>query len=504
MTSLRASIFVLPEPSRHRPASDLWAEMGAAVASECGDMYVLGSRWQDRVCRTAEVVVSPDRVMLRYRTIEARIRRQSGKPTLLDLSVGNLFSMASPQRPEPVHIVNDVRYAQWARHAAQVSLKDHVRLVGEFVGDLQDAGWVLEQAELTPLTIAPPQVCNGAGMRALPTEKFHQLVRRPAVWPAGGLGIAIVAPEGGRNDKAAEQIAQAMEALFGRSAPWAPRIFRATEPTAEAVTLMLLEDRSDLADLHDLRLTLRNAESHGHGFKLAKASSLSKPYPAQNIAYDLFLIAGGRPWMPVEPQPALCSLDAGHDKDRARSRWVKVETSQRHGIVSVQAIDTELAEHIPAAVLPRLWPTDAHAVLCRDGRMSQERASIEARAASEQRPLIEAKKSPKAMLWRESEAGLAPATFGDAVIDEHGDVLLQTVRQNVRDYVHPVRLTTQGGDTIDLATAFLHQQAVPSISLFHMPRLPGALYFADLVSKLSSDGWPKAIGRGFKVPEIVP
>jgi hypothetical protein len=504
MSSLKASIFVLPEPGRRMPASDLWAEMAAEVVAEFAEDYILGSRGRDRVCITREAVSSPDRAVIRYRTIEARIRRRAGEPTLLDLSVGNLFSLVSSSNPEPVHVVNDPRYAQWARHAGQVPLGDHVRLIQQFAGDLQDAGWGLEQARLAPLQIPAPQVRNGNGARALPTEKFHQLVRRPAAWPTAGMDIAIVAPGGGRTDRAAAQITQAMEALFGRSTPWAPRILAATEPNAGAVSLMLLDDHSDLADLHDLRQTLRGAEAQGYGFKLAKLGSLSKPYPAQNIAYDLFLIAGGRPWMPVEPQPAFTSLDAGHDSDRARSRWVKVETNASHGVTNVQAFDTELAEHVPSRLLAQLWPMDAQAVLCRDGRLSRERAAFESRAAAERRPMIEAKKSPKAILWRESEDGASPALFGDAVLDEHGELLLQTVRQNIGDYVHPVRLAIQGGDAVGLATAFLHQQAVPPLSLFHMSRLPGALYFADLVSKLTSDGWPKAVGRGFKVPEIIP
>ena len=129
---------------------------------------------------------------------------------------------------------------------------------------------------------------------------------------------------------------------------------------------------------------------------------------------------------------------------------------------------------------------------------------METLAASEARATLEVKKSPNAILWRESEAGLAPAVFGDAMIDNHGDILLQTVSQNVKDYVHPIRLTTPAEDAIGLATAFLHQQVMPQLSLFNRSRLPGALYFGDLVSKRTGDGWPKAIGRGFHIPEIVP
>ena len=88
--------------------------------------------------------------------------------------------------------------------------------------------------------------------------------------------------------------------------------------------------------------------------------------------------------------------------------------------------------------------------------------------------------------------------------DDHGEVLVQTVPQNVRDTIHPVRLSTGFARPEELAAVFLHQQAMPGLSLFHMSRLPGTLYFADLVSKLTADGWPKVIGRGFNLPAIVP
>jgi hypothetical protein len=151
-----------------------------------------------------------------------------------------------------------------------------------------------------------------------------------------------------------------------------------------------------------------------------------------------------------------------------------------------------------------MWPSEPDAIICRDGRLSQERAKFEERAAVDRRPLIEAKKSPKAILWHSSESGVYAAEFGDAVIDVHDEVLLQTVPQNVNDYIHPVRLALQGGDAIDLSTIFLHQHAIPGLSLFRMSRLPGALYFADLVSKLTAEGWPKVVGRGFNIPRVVP
>lgn len=504
MHELKASIFVLPEPSRRQPASDLWAAMAHDLQAEQPERYAASVDWRYRVCMSDERIVSPDKAVLRYRTIEAAIRRSQGRPTLLDLSVGNLFSAANSSKPSPIHIVHDPRYAQWARRAAQVALVEHVRLIKRFIEDLLDAGWAVQPACLSPMQLAPPQVRNGERTCPLPTEKFYQLVKRPAVWPTGGVDFVVVTAGGGSAARAVAELTRAFEALFGVGTRWSPKISSAREPAVGATNLVLLGEDLDLTTRPEVRDMLRTAEAAGARFKLAIPSSLASAYPAQNIVYDMFLIAGGRPWVPVERQPPFCSVDAGHHKEDGRSRWTRVETNADQLITSVKCVDTPLAEHIPPAVLSQLWPSDPQALLCRDGKLSQERAATESRANVEKRSLIEAKKSPRAVLWHETETGLTPAKFGDALVDEHGDILLQTVRQDPADYIHPMRLTCQGIDLAEAATVFLHQQAVPPLSLFRQSRLPGALYFADLVSKRTADGWPKAIGRGFNVPQIVP
>jgi hypothetical protein len=504
MDTLRASTFILPEPSRMMHARALWAEMANDVAHQSNDRYEFVGTWGYRVCLKTEAFSSPDRMLVRYRTMEASLRRRSGRPTLLDLSVGNLFSNATASPPEPLHVVNEVRYAQWARHAGQVSLADHVRLVRQFTADVMDAGWRLENAALRPIKIPPPAIRNGRGVQYLPTEKFYLLAQYPAKMADTGLAFTVVWPESSKAAWAAAQLEASLDRMLRVSRPQVPRVLQARRMSAETMNLVLLDDQEDLADLPNLREELRAAEAAGIRFKLAKMGSLSKAYPAQNIAYDMFQIAGGRHWMPAEPQPAFCSMDAGHDKAGNKSRWVKVETDGQQAIRKVSVFDTCLAEHLPAALVDVMWPSEPTAIACRDGRFSQERSVMEARAAMECRPLIEAKKSPRAILWHASGNGELPAQFGDAVIDDHDEVLLQTVPQDPRDYIHPVRLALQGEDAIQLTTAFLHQHAIPGLSLFRMSRLPGALYFADLVSKLTTDGWPKAVGRGFNIPQVIP
>jgi hypothetical protein len=500
---LDANVFALPEPSRAIAERQLWAQLANDADGVFADKYAYRETWGFRICVKAEATPSPDRQVIRYRTIEGGIRRKPGRQTLLDLAVSNLFADAATSGPEPLRVVNDPKYAVWARQVGQISLVDHIRLVQQFVADLMDAGWQLGKAALTPFKINSPKVRNGQGARSLPTDKFSQLARDPARSMDADRALAVVWPDASQANWAAGKLADALTALL-RSGSGESQVRVLREVSPSAVNLVLLDDREDLTDLTALREELRTSEATGIRYKLAKLGSMSKPYPAQNIAFDMFQLAGGRFWVPDEAQPEFCCMDAGHDMAGNRTRWVKVEAGSDQTITSVRVFDTRLAEHVPADLVDDMWPSVPTAIACRDGRLSQERATMEARAKKEGRPLIECKKSPKAVLWRTSGSGEIPADFGDAVIDEHDEILLQTMHQNPRDYVHPVRLALHGGDAIDLSTAFLHQHAMPSLSLFRMSRLPGALYFADLVSKLTSDGWPKVVGRGFGIPSVIP
>jgi len=502
--TLCASIFTLPETNRNRSARALWAELVDDVSGAFSDQYICSAAWGFRICLKEERAFTPDRLLVRYRTIEASIRRCAGKATLLDLTVGNMFSLASASLPERLHVVNDAKYAHWARQVGRIPLQDHVRLVRKFTSDLMDAGWQLESAILRSVKISPPTVRNGQGVQTMPAGKFHLLARNPVQRIESGLDFAVVWPETDKARWARDKMVDALDRLLNSKGAQKPGVRMLRRMSRDSVNLVLLDDKQDLMKLPHLREELRVAEAAGVRFKLAKLGSLSKPYPAQNIAYDMFQIAGGRFWKPAESQPAFCSMDAGHDKVGNRSRWVKVETDEQQVIRAVKIIDTPLAEHLPAGIISRMWPSMPTAILCRDGRLAQERANVEARAAAESRPLIEAKKSPKAILWHSSTTGINPAGLGDAVIDEHDEVLIQTVPQDVADYIRPMRLSLQGGDAILLSTAFLHQHAMSGLSLYQMSRLPGALYYADLVSKMSADGWPKAIGRGFNIPAVVP
>jgi hypothetical protein len=504
MAEVCASIFGLIEPSRRMPANELWAEIARDVVEEANDSYLYREDWKYRVVVREKPSISPDKKLARYRTIEASIRRRPGKATLLDLSVGNWFCEAASEPAKRLHIAGESRHSVWARHAGRIPLIEHVRLVEQFVEHVMDAGWMLERPEVTPFRVPPPMVRNLHGKCLLPTRGFGQLAKYPAVDVPPDTRIVVVATSKSLARRAATSLEEAFARCFPGSLMRGATVACSCTMVPTAVNLVLLEDREDLGENQKLRDILRQAETNGSRFKLAKVSSLSKSYPRQNIAYNLFQIAGGRPWEPAALQPAFCSMDAGHNAELRKSRWVKVESDQHQRIVDVRAILTPIAEHVPSECVDSLWPSLEDGIVCRDGRLSQERNVMEKRAADEDRPLVEVKKSPRALLWRLDGEKILPAEYGDAVLDEHGDVLLQTMPQDVFDYVHPVRLSTACGRAEEMSVAFLHQYAIPGPSLFHTSRLPGTLYFADLISKMTSDGWPKAIGRGYRISGLIP
>jgi len=504
VVELCASIYDFIEPVNRVPATVRWNELADDASCRYTDKYCFQSTWGYQICLLRETNASPDRAVVRYRTIRAEIRRKSGGSTLLDLSVANIFSNASSLVPEPIQIVDHPAYAKWARNAGQISLAEHMRLIEAFVSDLICAGWRLQPAALTSVRIDPPEVRSGRNrIVQLPSAGFSSLHKDPVRMPDSGLDFGVVWPEAATASQARDRLTEARIGLLGPAATSFPRIKMFRRIQSHAINLVLLEDDKDLNEMPELRDTLRTAEEAGVRFKLAKIGTMGKTYPALNVAYDMFLLGGGKPWLPTREQTDFYAFDAGHDAIKRQSRWVRVQTDAELNITNVMLRDTTLGEHMSDPLLNDLWPQTA-GIVCRDGRTSQEKIRLEARADEENRTVIESKKSPKAILWRKTARGISPAEFCDAVTDSHGDFLVQTCAQNAADYLHPVRLTIRGDQPLLAVASFLHQQALPGLSRSHLARLPGALYFADLVSKLTGDGWTKGIGRGFQVPQIVP
>lgn len=270
--------------------------------------------------------------------------------------------------------------------------------------------------------------------------------------------------------------------------------------------LVLIPDRVDLSARPDLLDRLRDWETAGCHFKLMRTTSLHNKFSVQNICFDLAGIAGAMHWHAARDVRPAVAFDAGHDTGARRSRWACAEVDGQLQVRNLRAVDSGLAEHIPDPVAEQFWPQQSDAMVLRDGRLARERVTFMRRAKDDGRWLLEVKKRPHAVLFRRSLRSnqLQAAKYGDALVDPHGDVLLQTISQGSGDCVHPVRVSTDGVDRGEQLQALFDQTAVRTLSMFRPARLPGGIYWADSVSKLDKTGWSQVIGRGWSLATLVP
>lgn len=503
---LNASVFELLESGPGRPVRALWDEIQQDLCEAFPEKYAPHSKAPYAMVLLHELSVSTDRSLLRYRTLDLSILSRRDSPTLIEVSIGNLFVRADDPKRTPIATSDYPRHAKWSRNKGMVSLREHVALAWQAMDDLADAGWLVSLARLMPVEVSIPRVRSAGGVAVFSPGNMRQMVRNPISMPPLGWKLRILGEMGRSPVALGDKLGKGFDALFRNSHAVPANILSGGEPEENEVALIVLDDDKDLLLQPDMLKWLASLERQGWRFKLAKRKSLLQDYPLQNICYDLFLLAGGRPWNLEFPVTPIVAMDAGHSVEAGRSRWAMARMGEDMSINGVRFIETELAEHLPESVLSAFWPTEKNATVCRDGRLARERQSLVRRAELEHRALWEVRKHPKAIMFRGDPDSAQPAQFGDALTDPHDDQLIQTIPQKTDDYSHPLRLNLAAGDT-DIKSelgSFFVQVAVPAMSMFNLPRLPGGLYWADLASKLSAGGWTQVIGRGFEMAEAVP
>ena len=500
--TLSATTCVLPNRGSDGSPLQLWMEMAGTLCARAGSPY-RQNRAQYRLLLTDTRVASPDGEIFRYRTVNLRPRIKAGLPTLLDIDAGNWFCRRDDESI-PLRAA-EIPATTWVRSVSTVPLDEHLRLARAAAKELKDSGWVVERAELEPLPLAMPRVETPHGVQAYAPGSVPQLAK----WSLNGcapLTIRVMQLDGRCDFESVSDSLRDVWATLTRNAE-SLDVVHVDAPDADpsSVTLVLLADNVELTQRADLRTRLAVWEKAGYRFKLARAVTLGNRYAAQNICLDLALMAGlGFGGFASGIKPAV-ALDAGHDSDGNRSRWASARVDDRLRVDSLSTIDTELAEHIPRGVTERFWPKGSDAMVLRDGRLARERASWNERASAEERWVMEVKKHPGTILFRTSNRQEIGARFGDAVVDAHGDVLLQTLSQGTGDCHHPLRVSLAATSDRDAQLqALFTQTAVPGLTLFRPSRLPGAIYWADLASKLDRTGWTQVIGRGWRLTSVVP
>ena len=504
MTRINASIFTLEEKDTAAHPRQTWQRLAEELSSGFRNQYGFNQGVPFRIIFKENAVYSPDKKLVHLKSVDMNIRRKDGLPTLLDLVAGNIFSDGTATQINPVATHSFPHLAQWIRARSQISLTEHHKLIYKFIKDATTLGWSIDKSKIRPGMLPTAEVRNKERVFSLRPNILKEVLKTPFLQPDRQIALNVV-----NNDiRVAKNATNRMRQIIPKLLPnsdWPNAVTESRSLVANAMNLFVLGDQLDLMQDDTSRDLLRASEAQGLLFKLTKAKTLSNDYAAMNVIYDLFITAGGRAWEPKRPLMPFTSLDAGHDKSTKRSRWTRVDASPHGSLALINIHETELAENIPNNLLRELWPDHEDAILCRDGRFSAEAHYFKSKAASEGRSLIEVKKSPRSVLWRSTDNRITMANYGDAILDEHNEVLIQTTSQNQSDYRNPIRLTiTSDLNEYAIAKHFLHQHVIPSPSLFDFPRLPGSLYYADLISKTTENGWSKVIGRGFKLPEIIP
>jgi hypothetical protein len=448
-------------------------------------------------------VVSPTNVLIRSRVLMGSIRRSAGKPALLDISVGNHFSVIGSDF-EAIETSAFTAEAGWINSVSSITLLEHVELTNLFILHANKSGWKFTPANIEFQKLPAAKMKNRANEFIFGEVSLRELLKKPYINIPDDVNFVVGCSDIEKARIVSEYLRDSVAALMVRGSSRMPGVTYGSQLSPEDVNLWVLEDSCDLSFHPDIRARMSAAEKRNVKFKICKFSTARNNYALANITYDMLLIAGMVPYVPVSRGLDICSVDAGHCRERKMSRWVCAESNMVKGALKIKTFDTALAEHIPAELYSQLWPETKDTLFCRDGRFSKETQLFKDRARLDGRQLIQCKKSPRAVMWQEDPNTFSACTPGDCVIDPHGEILLQTMVSKTRNYIRPLRLEVHGSDKIEIATTFFQHQAFPGLSLTSSSKLPGSLYFADLVSKLTESGWAKAIGRGWGLDNIVP
>lgn len=504
--TISASIYEFSEPSITSSARELWAKICSDLSSRFPDTYKFDQVRPFKVILKNEMLVSPSKALARRRIIHVSIRRAQGKQSLLDISIRNEFSSVSSQYCDPISDINS-KYpeeAKWINSVQKIPLADHLRLIESFLVNSHAIGRAFTPAKLEVCTLPAAKIRNGRSEFIHGEVSRARLIKNPYQDLPANVNFVVGSSDLEQAGIVADRLQASVADLLGPSSCRVPTVSARQRLSEGDVNLWLLRDNWDLAELPELRAKMRDAEERGIKFKLCKFGSTGNRAALANISYDMCLIAGLIPYVPITVMPNICAVDAGHSSKKEMSRWVYVESDGKQVISKVRVFDTELAENLPEHLFDSFWPESEGTIFCRDGRFSRERSHFESRAKMEKKELIECKKSPASIIWRNVGDGVSASIAGDCVVDPHGEFLLQTINQNIKDYVKPLRLRVHSAEALGVATQFYQHQAMPGLSLFNSSRLPGTLYYADLISKLTTSGWPKVVGRGLNLGAIIP
>lgn len=514
-TELAATIFAVEPPTGFSNGRELLdAMLRDCAKSSQGQLEIIDGQRPSLVLPSwAHKSLDPPGL---HRFLDLRFRvlwPRSDSPGI-EVCGGNCFTLnpdsrgTAPVRISPAEIHE--RYpaaAKWLRNASDISLTAHLHAVSTWFRAAESAGWKPKRLPLEELKPTDSCIESGQGRQRL-EEPFRSIVlSKTPVRSPPCIDLTMI----GRNKDL--RAASAVKVAFRRWWPSLPVSIRYADidqrPFIDPPGLSLLVIPEDENIHHSPWVDwLRVSEAAGNLFRIVREPSLRSSDACTNLTFDLFMLAGGIPWTAAVDQEdeVVLGLDAGHDRDQRWSRWVAARMEVGDNKTSCKLVRTQLAEHIPTTAIARLLPSDWAAsglTVFRDGRFHSENR----RDISPEGMTVEVVKHPRAVLYRHLNGHLRPARFGDGLIYPDGRVLLQTSsnRDVSSSWKMPIRISVEYREQIERAvylTVLLCRQ--PALGVYQQPRLPSPVYWADLISKTTSEGWPKVVGRGLVLESIIP
>lgn len=397
--------------------------------------------------------------------------------------------------------------AQWVRSVSDIPLTAHIHAVSTWFRAAEGAGWKPKRIALEEFERPDLGIQSGQGRQRI-AEPFKSIIlARTPIRKPKRIDLTLV----GR--KKNPRSSSAIETAFRKWWPSLPVSIRhlgiqqAPAIAPPGLSLLIIPDDEDIHDPPWIDW-LRINEAAGNLFRIVREQSLHSSDACTNLTFDLFMLAGGIPWTAAveREDEAVLGLDAGHNRDQRWSRWVCARVNVSDNATSCNIVKTELAEHIPGTAIERLVPHDPAArsmTVFRDGRFHSE----DKRDIAPEGMTVSVVKHPRAVLYRQLNGHLRPAQFGDALLYPDGRALLQTSsnKGTASQWKMPIRISTERRDQIERAvalTSLLCRQ--PALGVWQQPRLPSPIYWADLISKTTSEGWPKVVGRGLGLESLIP
>ncbi|SEA22656.1 hypothetical protein [Marinobacterium iners] len=441
-----------------------------------------------------------------FPTIKAHFMRHDRK-VYVEMSLRGCFcldnqtvkSIASSDLPDNLQ--------GWVRSVSGNSIADHVEAVRDFVTRCNLAGLELEEANLKS-GIARPVFATGAG--DITTDELSALTALGSPWRAAvpkALVVHTCDPD--RAHRFLGNLRDTQRQIFGSSLfidGISVAGFQKESFQNDCLHILLVPGLSDFVKDVSWQRLLYRLERSRVIFKVVRASNALDRFVVRNLLFDLYVKAGGIPWIAkFNDQRLVCALDAGHSADLGLSRWVGCRYSKKDQRQRIYFQDCGLAEQVPEAIAAKLLVklTSENSLVLRDGRMHKSDTQFSSRAGLD---VIAINKRPTAVIYEEDNGRVAVASTGAYLEYPDGAVLLQSaVGSSSKDYIRPIHLSSR---TVSLSSEVISDlQALvelPSLSSMHPIRLPLPVYWADLASKLNSSDWVRVLGNGWKLEGLVP